>query len=518
MIDTLRNYIEQNNLDAMLVNSTNEFLVEYNTLEENSRYLLTGFTGSTGDAVVTKDEVYLFVDGRYHIQADEEVDHSLVTVVKLQSGETFLNKLRELIPEGESLGVVAAKNSQERIENLGKYFNVRLLALDPVQNNIKSSTEKIEDIPLNLCGKTSEDKIKSINDNIGLDDAILVTNQEDVSYLFNLRDFSQPYSSKIFKRAIVTRAGSMLFGKDDFEKYKETLLSIKGKVYVDKSTINGRDFLIVNDKAEILEKNPVQWMRAIKTDAEINHYIEAFRKTDMAVKAIRSFIENNDNISEYDIDRRLEEEFIRYGAKGLSFKSIVAKDVNSASAHYSKSSKGEIVKDGSLVLIDCGAYYEGGLATDITRVFVKGEPSVLQKRVYTTVLKAFLKAFNTKIVPGISGFDIDAGVRQFFAENPIDGFVFNHGLGHGIGISVHEYPPNLSCNEAAKVPLSENMCFTIEPGLYNKNHFGVRLENSCYLKNGRINSFVNMNYEKKLIDYNLLSEEEKQWLADFEVI
>ena len=238
----------------------------------------------------------------------------------------------------------------------------------------------------------------------------------------------------------------------------------------------------------------------------------------MAVRAIRDYILNTDNISEYDIDVQLEKEFKKYGAKSLSFKSIVAKDKNSALAHYSKSSKDEIIKDGSLVLIDCGAYYDGGLATDITRVFVKGKPTYLQRKVYTTVLKAFLNAYNTPVAESTTGFDIDAKVREIFKSNPIEGFVFNHGLGHGIGVSVHEYPPNLSANELAKVKLENNMCFTIEPGLYNKDYFGVRLENSCYLKNGRINSIVHMNYEKKLIDFDMLTEQEKIWLSEFEVI
>ena len=108
--------------------------------------------------------------------------------------------------------------------------------------------------------------------------------------------------------------------------------------------------------------------------------------------------------------------------------------------------------------------------------------------------------------------------REIFAENKIDGFEFNHGLGHGLGINVHECPPNLSCNEIAKSTLAENMCFTIEPGLYNKEHFGVRLENSCYLKDGKINSFTKMCYEEKLIDETLLTDTEKQWLKSFEVM
>lgn len=229
--------------------------------------------------------------------------------------------------------------------------------------------------------------------------------------------------------------------------------------------------------------------------------------------------------SEFDIARQLEKEFKRFGAKSLSFKSIVAKDKNSALAHYSKCSKDEILKDGSLILIDCGAYYEQGLATDITRVFIKGTPSELQKRVYTTVLKMFLNTYNFCLpckergtASAVDGFSIDALARKIYSENEIEGFVFNHGLGHGIGISVHEYPPNLSKNEMAKVEIKDNMCFTIEPGLYNEDYFGIRLENSCYMKDGKIRSFVHMNYEKKLIDFSLLTEQEQEWLKEFEVL
>jgi Xaa-Pro aminopeptidase len=193
----------------------------------------------------------------------------------------------------------------------------------------------------------------------------------------------------------------------------------------------------------------------------------------------------------------------------------VARNKNSALAHYSKSSKNEIVNNGDLVLIDCGGYFESGLATDITRVFVKGTPTELHRKIYTTVLKAFLRAYNYKNPQ--NGFEIDSSTREFFDSMELDGFIFNHGLGHGIGINVHEYPPNLSCNEIAKTPLKEGMCFSIEPGLYKENFFGVRLENSCYFENGKIHSFVKMNYEKKLIDFDLLTEQEKEWLSEFEV-
>ncbi len=515
LIEKVRKFLTDENLDCLLVNSTNEFLVEYNSLIENSRYHLTGFSGSTGDAVVTADNVFLFVDGRYHIQADMEVNHGLVTVVKLQSGEKVIDKMVQLLPENAVIGVVAAKNSQARVELLKKNFDVRLLDKDPLAKPFELPKDNIVDAE--FFGKSFEEKLSCLTEQLSPDDAILLTCAEDVSYLFNKRDFSEPYESKITAKAIVRKNDARYFTRSRIPEFEQLLKSLQGTVFVDKKTINAHDYSLIKNVSE-MDKNPVQLMRSVKNDIEIEHYKEAFAKTDKAVRAIRDYILNNQNISEFDIAQKLEEEFIRYGAKGLSFKSIVAKDKNSALAHYSKCSKDEIIKDGSLILIDCGAYYEGGLATDITRVFVKGEPSDLQKKVYTTVLKVFLNAFNFPLTSETCGFDIDALARRVISENPIDGFVFNHGLGHGIGISVHEYPPNLSNSELAKVKLQENMCFTIEPGLYNQEYFGVRLENSCYLKEGKIQSFVKMNYEKKLIDFSMLNELETEWLKEFEVL
>ncbi len=506
MIDAvkkIREFMKEQEIKYLLVNSTNKYLVEYAPLEENSRYFLTDFTGSTGDVLVTPDTIYLFVDGRYHIQADLEVDHNIVTVVKLQTGQIFLDELVKKIPPDETLGVFSKKNSQKRVEYLqDKGLQLKYFDTDPIGQAVcydGSNVVSVDGVPV-------EEKVKGID----YGGAVLITNLEEVSYLFNLRDFSQNYSSKIQGKAVIIGGRARLL--EDVDDFAECY---NGNIYVDKSSINAYDFALIGDKAKILNDSPIKLMKSVKTNDEIAHYIEAFKRTDMAVKAIRNYIENNDNISEYDIAEQLEKEFKRFGAKSLSFKSIVAKDKNSALAHYSKCSKDEVLEDGSLVLIDCGAYYEQGLATDITRVFVKGEPSELQKRVYTTVLKMFLNAYNSNFK---TGYEIDALARDIYSKNEIEGFEFNHGLGHGIGINVHECPPNLSKNEMAKVEIKDNMCFTIEPGLYNENHFGVRLENSCYMKDGKITSFVHMNYEKKLIDFSILTEQEKEWLKEFEVL
>ena len=113
-LEKIREFMNEQGVNFLLVNSTNKYLVEYSELIENSRYKLTNFSGSTGDVLVTPDKIYLFVDGRYHIQADLEVDHDIVTVVKLQTGQTFLDELIKKIPQNEVLGVFFKKEFSKK--------------------------------------------------------------------------------------------------------------------------------------------------------------------------------------------------------------------------------------------------------------------------------------------------------------------------------------------------------------------------------------------------------------------
>ncbi len=513
--------MREHDLRCLLVNSTNEFLVEYNTLAQNSRYKLTAFSGSAGEALVTPETIYLFVDGRYHIQADMEVNHSDVKVVKLPTAQHYFDELMKRIPQDEVLGVFSKKNSQSKVERLAQYRKIKLLDPDPFDNEQNFGENNIIPIDIKYTGISSEDKISRISHSLSDDEAIFLTDLDEVSYLFNMRDFtSQVYSAKVKAKAVIMKDNAILFTPDKLKNLDDFLKNLKHKIYVDKNSVNAYDYNLIKDRAKELKFNPVKLMKAQKNDFEIEHLKDAFARTDRAVGAVRDYILNSENISEFDIAIRLAQEFKNQGAIGLSFASIVAKDKNSALAHYSKCSKDEIITDGSLVLIDCGGYFEGGLATDITRVFVKGEPKYEHKRIYTLVLKAFLNAYNymkTHHQRPVMGFDIDKSVHEFFDGCELEGFVFNHGLGHGIGVNVHEYPPNLSSNDIAKVPLMEGECFSIEPGLYKENEFGIRLENSCYYKDGDIHSFVKMNYEQKLIDYNMLSDQEKEWLNEFEV-
>ena len=494
-LDSIGALLKKLEIDYLLVNATNKYLTEYSALEENARYTLTGFSGSTGDALITDKNIYLFVDGRYHTQADNEANEN-VTVVKLTLGQTQDEEIKKIIDKNKVLGIVAEKVPQARLEYYSD-CNIKLLDSDPINNftvthemNFSKAAEEVNYIPEKAC---------------------LVTNLEEVSYLTGLRDFSKDYSSKIWAKLFINKDGSKILFKND-EECRDFLKNFHEEIIVDKKSINALDFSLIEKPVD--KPSEIKFMKCIKSEAEIEAYKYAFEQTDKAVSAIRNYIENGENISEFDISEKLREEFIRFGAKSLSFHSIVAINEHSALAHYAKNDKNTILKEGDLVLIDCGAYYESGLATDITRVFVKGTPSELQKKIYTIVLKAFLNCYNSNFE---TGYEIDELAHKLL-DNNVGGFTFAHGLGHGIGINVHEAPPALNKSEASHTKIVDNMTFTIEPGLYNPNHFGVRLENSCYKNRGKICSFVKMGYEGKLIDYDLLNEQEKEWLKEFKVL
>lgn len=482
-------------VDYLLVSSTNKYLVEYPELSENARYTLTGFSGSTGDALITFDKIFLFVDGRYHIQADFEAKPN-ITVVKLLIGQKQDDEIKKLIDRNKILGVISTKISQSRLENF-KDYKIKLIDTDPINNHTESHPTEY---------------YQSFEPKEYFPNATFITNLEEVSYLTGLRDFSKNNTSKIWAKLYINKDKRILFSDD--KKCDEFLSSFNGNLVVDKNSINAHDYALIKNPAH--EESYIKLLKSIKTNDELEAYKNAFGRTDKALMGIRDFIESNDNLSEYDISEQLHQEFLKYGAKSLSFNSIVAINKNSAQAHYSKSSKDIILKEGDLVLIDCGAYYESGLATDITRVFVKGKPNELQKKVYTTVLKSFLNCFYVN-KENITGYELDTFAHKLL-DNKIDGFTFNHGLGHGIGINVHEAPPNLSQNEIAKTEIKDGMCFTIEPGLYNPKHFGIRLENSCYKKDGKIYSFVKMGYEGKLIDKSMLTEHEQNLLNNFIIL
>lgn len=539
MIKKLREFLTENGLDYLLINSTDEFLVEYNELNNNARYLVTGFSGSTGDVLLSKDTLFQFVDGRYHEQADDEVDLNTTTVVKLQLGETFLNELVKRIEPNSTLGIASKKNSlnfykilKQKLTN--KDCKIKAFDFDPVISlasvENKTDTPKCIPVPIEITGVSADEKLKKLTRILKTDELYLDTNLENIAYFTNFRQYKTPFSSTFKAKMTVSKNGAMIYCDEKFDKNIGENFKIKPlkefenaftkakTVLFNPTTINYSDFKLIKSKAVESPKDYINEMKSIKNKAEIEHFKNNFKRTDNVVNKAFELVQNA-TLSELEVSNAVEDEFLKQGAKQLSFKTILAAGANSSIIHYSHPSNSVKINDGDFVLLDCGGHFEGGYSTDITRTFAKGTPDGRQKQVYTTVLKMFLNAYNYKVTNRTTGFTLDKIARKIHVKSGLKDFNFNHGLGHGVGINVHESPPSISAGKAGRKTLKENMVFTIEPGLYKKGFGGVRLENTVYLtkENGelKIKSFSHVPFQENLIDYNLLSTQEKIWLKQW---
>lgn len=536
LIEYLKNFLSKNDIDGLIVNSTNEFLVEYNLLEINSRYHLTEFTGSTGDVLFTQDKIYLFVDTRYHEQADNQVNHEYIEVVKMPLSQSFLNALTEIVPAYFKLGIISTKTSKKFYDNLTKKLQqknstIKLLNNDPVmeykKDSIKETNYNIFKIDTEIAGITPDEKYTKIKEYLDSNFNILVTSLEDIAYLTNLRSYDFEYSAIFPAKAIINENKAIIFTNctlpyigEYFEvrtlpEYETAIKSIdKAELFIDEAQLTIYDYKLINQSNKILPSY-FKLYKTVKNDNEIAHLKHCFERSDKALKIVYDMLNSETIYSEYDYYEALIKSMKENGALSLSFKPIVAAGSNTSIIHYSTPSKEKMVNDGDLLLIDYGGYYEGGLATDTTRTFIKGTPNSEQKAAYTAVLKAFLNACYNKYNKKSAYFNIDKIARETIEKSISEDFAFAHGTGHGVGIGVHEIPPRVSSSDAAKTKIIENTVFSIEPGVYKEGWGGIRLENTVYAKYEEdkitMNSFSHFPFEIKLVDFSSMNDYEKYY-------
>jgi Xaa-Pro aminopeptidase len=568
LLEKIRDFMKKERLNFLIVFSTDKFLNEYVDLNENARYILTGFSGSTGDALITNKDVYLFVDGRYHLQADREVDENLITVEKVGMEKSpsmaLYQKIAELCDPKCKIGIFTKKINCGGYRKLldvlsDKDVNIKELNFDPViefsEIKEKEGHIKLESVNNEISGMSAEAKLDLLIENNKKNniDVLVITKLEEIAYLTNLRGNDIPYSSSFRAKAVVDSEKCRIFAKNNnindeikkklgkkfifengnfCESFIKDLKNIKTTITV------GYDFHSMNlNDCRTLERMPnklvdikesfLSQMKAVKNASEINHMKECFLKTDIVVNRAQSWLqqelENDKKVSEKDFSDKVKQLFFEEGATGLSFEPITACGQNSAFIHYTNADPNKIISPDEIILLDCGGYFEGGYATDITRTFLAGgkraTASDKQKEIYTKVLKGFLRGINARITEETTGFDIDKKVRDIIEENKPEGFSFGHGTGHGIGLSVHESPPRISPSEFSKTKLLKGMCFTIEPGLYCDDWGGVRIENTVMLAEENstlsIKTLTKAKLDDNLIDVNLLTEQEKIWLENY---
>lgn len=536
-VKELRNFIKSKNADAILINSADDFLSEYNILPLNSRYKVTGFSGSMGDCIVTSDNVYQIADGRYHEQADKEVDHNVVTVLKMQQGSSPIEEILNVLDKNSTLILTANKVPMQFCQTLEKKaakkkIKISYILNDPIEDlaQNKYTNVKVVEIPKSITKYSAEEKFKKLK--LKDNEVLLITNPVDFAYFTNLRNFDFPYSAAPRAKAIVTNNEFEIFTDSKIplkfdglkihklSTFRKHLANIREKsILVDKGALSQADFMQIHSSNK-LKSSKIFELKSQKYNTEIVHLKSAFARTDKVLKKMDDLINSNKQLSEYDLYCAIIKYFEEEGAVSQSFKPIIASGTNSSIIHYSVASDKKMIKDGDMIMIDCGGYFEGGIATDITRTFVKGNPNDECKRIYTKVLKAFISTYTKKYSPDTTWQDIDLNTRKNLTDEDKNGYLFNHSTGHGIGISVHEFPPRCSFQDAFAKPFKKNYVFSIEPGLYKAGTAGVRLENAVYVKSVKSNFEIEVlshyPFEERLIDRSLLTKSEQKFLDEWQ--
>lgn len=560
--------------DAYYISISNENLYEFTRPIDNYVFDLTGFTGDTGSVLITKKKCYLYVDGRFTIQAIKEIRDSRIKVVEVNRNNKRFEDIVDKLRANSKLAINPKKESTSNVLNIIDIFKkkkIELLLDDKFLSKeiktIKSKCFNLSSAPLFLLNKkhvskNSKTKIKECiselksENNIKRNAYYVTSNLEEIAYLTNLRyrlcDIDN-HGVLFDSFLIVNDKKSVLYLKDyleddalkyirrsniivkDYSDFYKDLKKLKNKdsYYMDGSINNYYIYKCHNIKNQNLVKSPLELDMSIKGNAEIKglrkcNIIDgvAITKAIYRIKnAKRNDLEFND---EYKIKQFVDKIRIKVGKKNYlcpSFETIVAYRDNAAICHYIPTKeKHKRISGEGLLLIDSGGNYVCG-TTDITRtisLYKKRVPAIIKKH-YSIVLESMIRLSMTKFPYGLTGFELDIMARSNLYDNYLD---FNHGTGHGIGYvsNVHEGPnrigPIVNKNYEKNVLLPYQVSSN-EPGLYFENKYGIRIENDLLtipLKENKYGEFMGFetltlcSYDRDLIDKKYLSKESVNYI------
>jgi len=559
-LQQLRQLLQDQDLDGFWVPSADEHLNEYVLEHRKRRQWITGFTGSVGDALISRDRAWLWVDPRYHEQAEREVDPNLFTVIKGGlPDQPSLMEIAEELGSGFRLGVDPFTVSVATYRQLQAHAQAGGVLLIPVSENPLdklaqgSSQAHLEQpiypVPAHLCGATARDKLAQVRQEmrrkrVGL---LPLTKLDQVAWLFNLRGSDIPYNPVFRAYGLVGLERASLFTDLErlspssqqsladaevelwpYEAYPEQLpqwAERYGPVGLDpKQTTQGTQELLRGIPCRELD-HPVDALKAVKNPTELEQMRLANRKASRAKIRTLAWIDRQVQagipISEADVAAtmeahyREEEDWV-----GLSFNTIAGAGANSSIIHYGTPDPQKLLQPGELFLLDSGSHYLGGTTDDTRTVWIGSEPAdPLCKRRYTEVLKAHIQCARQIFPPDTYGVSLDGIARSSLWQARLD---YGHGTGHGVGafLNVHEGPNGI--HRRASTPLKVGMITSIEPGYYQPGWGGIRLENLYEVvaipePEGWMGfrSLTWIPFDGRLIDWELLDEVQRAWLVEY---
>ena len=536
-----------------------EYVVEY----FKARKFITGFTGSAGVAVIGQEEAWLWTDGRYFIQAAAQIEGSGFGLMKMgQEGvPTVMQYLGEKLQEGQCIGfdarVVNTNDAKEFAKIAAKKHGSLKTdndLLDEVWTDRPALVHQQADVLKDeFNGEATASKLARVREQMEKEEAQyhIISTLDDIAWILNVRGNDIPHVPVVLSFLVIGKEDAMWFVEENAlsnavkEMAAECGITIRpyedvyayaatipenSTVLLDKRKVNYRITNALSETVHIVSKaNPSQLMKAIKNEIELENTRKAHLLDGIAVTKFMYWLKKNvgkipmDEVSVSDYLQSLREQMEGY--RDISFDTIAGYNANAAMMHYkAEPDTAAKLEPQGMLLVDSGGHYDTG-TTDITRTFVLGPISDIQKKHFTMVVKSNLNLANVKFLYGCNGISLDVICREPIWKENLD---YQCGTGHGVGylLNVHEGPNSFrwQYRPGFDNPFEAGMITTDEPGIYLQDQYGIRTENELICVKGEKNQygqfmgFENITYvpiDLDGIDKQYLNAEDVKQLNDY---
>lgn len=561
-IEALRKIMKEKQVDMYYIPTSDYHDSEYVNDYFRTRAFMSGFSGSAGMLAITQDKAVLWSDGRYFIQAEQEIKGTCIDFYRMGEKEypTVVEFMAQELQDGNTLGFdgkVVSAVLGSNIEYVLKGKDVQIAFHEDLVDSIWSERPALPKEPAfvleeKYAGKGAKEKIADVRKamkKVGANQHVL-TSLDDIAWLLNIRGRDVESCPVILSYVIVdendvyfyvdadkinTEVTSYLQSIDvTIKEYEEIYQDVKefaasDVILMDRERVNYALVKLVPTSCKVVyDTNPTTLMKCIKNEVELENTRIGHIKDGVAVTKFMYWLKNN--IGKIEIDEVSASEYLKQQRAALdnyiecSFGTIAGYNANAAMMHYhaTPENKTTLQAEGLLLVDSGGQYLEG--TTDITRTFALGNVNPEWKKDFTCVLIGMAQLSQARFLEGCSGINLDILARQPIWERNID---YKCGTGHGVGylLSVHEGPHGFrwykAGNRKEDTPLQQGMVITNEPGIYIAGSHGIRIENELIVQKGESNEYGQfMEFETitfapidlDMIDAETIDERTKTWL------
>jgi Xaa-Pro aminopeptidase len=563
---TLRAAMARHGIDAFIVPSSDPHISEYLPARWKGREWLSGFTGSVGTFIATRDFAGVWTDGRYYTQAEQELDGTEIRLMKIPSGASLLHIdwLAETMQPGQTvavdarvLGLAVARLLEDALKARDIKLRTDLDLLDEIWDDRPGlPPESIYEHEPPYATLPRAEKLHATRNamaKLGAERHFIST-LDDIAYLFNLRGADVSYNPVFVAHALIESSSATIFVAEGkvpdalrqrleqdgvrvapYDQAAKALAALPSgsSLLLDPRRVTAGMRAAVPAGVRVVEAiNPTTFAKSRKLPAELDHVRDAMEQDGAALCEFFAWLEpqlafpQREPLTELTIDEEITAARSRRpGFVSPSFGTIAGFNANGAIMHYRATPDNHALIEGDgLLLIDSGGQYLGG-TTDITRVVPVGEPTPAQKRDFTLVLKGMINLSVARFPRGTKGPMLDALARAPIWAAGID---YGHGTGHGVGyfMNVHEGPQVISPTAMPEphTAMEPGMITSNEPGIYRPGHWGIRIENlvlTQIVETGEFGEFLGFEtltlcpIDTRCIDLSLMRGDEVAWLNDY---